>query len=515
MNQKSTTSTPLARLQRSTLNRLPDNLRLPRYDIDELGKGILHFGCGAFHRAHQAMATQRAIEAEGREGLRWGIASASMVRPNTPEALRPQQGLYSLVERSAERDHIEIIGALSEVIHAPSDEQGMAARLAEPETRIATLTITDRGYFLDPSTHRLDSQNEQIQADVGAERPATAIGSIVRGLQLTRDAGHTPPVIICCDNLTSNGRTLRQAVLDFAGLEDDSLVDWIERNVQFPNTMVDRIAPSITDKDIEAIDSLLGVHDAAPVVSEPFFDWVIEDFDGPRPKWEEAGARFVSDVEPFEIAKLRLLNGTHMLLAYIGALAGYNTIAESIGDPLIKRLTERFMRSEQGPTVPMSRLHRDQYIGNLLERFENPAIHHEVGRVGRNGSLKLATRLLEPMRYNLAERRDTPCTILAIAAWIRWFALLDKSGTAVRIDDPNKETIYNLCRVTRENPLLRAEVFLEYDEVFGEELPRQDKVLNELARAINNLHRYDLNEVMAATLDETILGKHYPDLLDS
>ncbi|MGJ8514043.1 mannitol dehydrogenase family protein [Carnimonas bestiolae] len=497
------------RLCRETLRKLPDNIRLPRYDVSRLKPGILHFGCGAFHRAHQALVTQRAIEAEGKEGMRWGIASASLVRTNTPDALRPQQGLYTLLERSAKGNHVEVVGSLAEVVHAPSDEKGMAARLADPETRIVTLTITDRGYFLDPSTHRLNVEDETIKEDVGQERPTTAIGSIVRGLELTRKAGHTPPVILCCDNLTSNGTTLRQAVLDFAALEDDGLSQWIEGNVQFPNTMVDRIAPSVTERDIEETDGILGVHDAAPVVAEPFLDWVIEDFDGPRPAWDKGGAKFVSDVEPYEIAKLRLLNGTHMLLAYIGSLAGYKTIAEAIADPLIKRLTERFMRSEQGPTVPVPHAQSEHYIDELLKRFENPAIHHEVGRVGRNGSLKLATRLLEPMRYNLAERRDTPCTILAIAAWIRGFSLLDTSGTAIRIDDPNKEEIYRLCRATRENPLLRAETFLEYDEVFGEGFPRQDKITGELAQALNNLHRYDLREVIAATLDETILGKRY------
>lgn len=498
------------RLSRNTLKRVPDTIRLPRYDVSRLGQGILHFGCGAFHRAHQALVTQRAIEAEGSEGLRWGIASAAMTRTNTPDALNPQQGLYTLLERSAERNHVEIVGSLAEVVHAPSDEKGMAARLADPQTKIVTLTITDRGYFLDPSTHRLDAEDESIRADIGAERPKTAIGSIVRGLELTRKAGHTPPVILCCDNLTSNGVTLKQAVLDFAALEDDGLSSWIKEHVQFPNTMVDRIAPSISDNDVREVDQLIGMHDAAPVVAEPFLDWVIEDFDGPRPKWEEGGAKFVTDVEPFEIAKLRLLNGTHMLLAYIGALAGYNTIAESIHDPLIKRLTERFMRSEQGPTVPMSHQHCEHYIDELLKRFENPAIHHEVGRVGRNGSLKLATRLLEPMRYNLVERRDTPCTILAIAAWIRWFSLLDTSGTAIRIEDPNKDEIYRLCRATRENPKLRAEVFMDYDEVFGQDFPRQEKVTGDLAHTINNLHRYDLREVMAATLDETILGRRWP-----
>lgn len=499
------------RLDRTCLSGLPAGIRRPRFDPAKLRSGILHLGCGAFHRAHQALVTQRAIEAEGDAGLRWGISSASLVRRTTPDALAPQQGLYTLIERSAEGCRAEVIGAISEVVHAPSDARGLAARLADPETRIVTLTVTDRGYFLDPASHRLDAGDPAIRADLGAARPATPIGALVRGLALTRDAGHVPPVILCCDNLTANGATLKQAVSDFAALEDDGLAAWIERNVQFPNTMVDRIAPSTGDSDRAEALGLLGVEDAAPVVAEPFLDWVIEEFDGPRPRWEEGGATFVSDVEPFEIAKLRLLNGTHMLLAYIGALAGYRTIAEAIQDPLIARLAERFMRSEQGPTVPVSRERRDHYIDGLISRLANPAIRHEVGRVGRNGSMKLATRLLEPMRYNLAERRDIPCTILAIAAWIRWFALVDTAGTAVSIQDPNKDEIRRLCRATRENPMLRAETFLDYDEVFGDALPRQEQVASQLAQAISDLHRYDIHEVIAAHLGETILGKRYPD----
>lgn len=498
----------------NNLAKLPGKIRLPRYDFRKLGKGILHYGCGAFHRGHQAWVTQRAIEVEGARGRRWGIASASLIRPDTPHALKAQNNFYTLLERSAEENEAEIIASLAEVIHAPSDNKGLAARLADPDTRIVTLTITDRGYFLDPTTHRLDPSDPAIKDDIGAERPATAIGSIVRGLQLTRQAGHTPPVILCCDNLTSNGATLKQAVLDFAALEDDQLSAWIESNVQFPNTMVDRIVPAVSDEDKNQVEKLLGVRDEAPVIAEPYFDWVIEDFDGPRPRWDEVGAKFVNDVEPFEIAKLRLLNGTHMLLAYVGALAGYQTIAETVGDPLIKRLAERFMRSEQGPTVPMPHWRVEAYIDDLLKRFANPAIHHGVGRVGRNGSLKLATRLLEPMRYNLAERRDTPCTILAIAAWIRWFALLDTGSAALPIDDPHREELRNLCRITRQNPKLRAEMFLEYDEVFGEKFPRQEKVISELAQAMHNQLHYPIRDVISATLEETILGRNYPDPMD-
>jgi fructuronate reductase len=476
-------------------------VRKPGFDPASLGRGILHLGCGAFHRGHQAIATQRAIEAEGANGRRWGIASASMTRRTTPDQLRPQDGLYTLIERSEAGLKAEIVGSLREVLHGPSDPRGLPARIADPETRIVTLTITAAGHLVEPSTGRLQVDHPDILHDLNqAERPRSAVGTIAYGLDRVRRQGGAPPVILSCDNVSANGRTLRQAVLDFAGLLDDKLAGWIAHNVRFPNTMVDRIVPATTDADRRDAARLLGLHDAAPVSVEPFLQWVIEEFDGPRPLWEEAGARFVTDVESFEVAKLRLLNGTHMLLAYLGALAGYKTIADTVADPLFRQFAEAFMLREQGPTVDFSPAERRAYVTQLLHRLRNPAIRHEVGRVGRDGSVKLATRLMRPLRENLMAGRNGSCTILGIAAWIRGFALRDTSGTQVHLIDPSKDQMKDLCEETGEDHALQAESFLRLEEVFGPELPNHDEVVAELAQALRDLHLHPVRDVVRSRL---------------
>lgn len=485
-----------SRLSHGSLARLPRGVRRPGYDPARLGRGILHLGCGAFHRGHQALATQRAIEAEGTAGLRWGIASASMRRPEAAALLAPQDGLYTLIERQRSGPRAEIIGSIREVLHAPSDRRGLPARIADPETRIVTLTVTAAGYLLHPATHRLDANHPDIRHDLGAPaRPRSAIGALAAGLARVRARGGRPPAILSCDNVAANGRTLRRAVADFAALHDDGLATWIEAAVPFPNSMVDRIVPVPDEADRADAHRLTGLEDAAALSAEPFLQWMIEDFSGDRPHWEAAGARFVPDVAPFEQAKLRLLNGTHMLLAYLGALADHDTIAETMADPQLRDLARDFMR-EQGATLAMPPAEREAYVETLLQRLGNPAIRHEVARIARNGSAKMATRMIAPMRENLEAGRATPGAVLAIAAWIRCFALRDTSGTTVQAIDPRREALRALCeRVGEDHPRLARE-FLAQDAIFGPELPRHDAVVRDLGRALRALHRHPLHEAV-------------------
>ncbi|WP_050763908.1 mannitol dehydrogenase family protein [Beijerinckia indica] len=360
-------------LSTAVLDTMPESVRRPGYDVTSLTSGILHLGCGAFHRAHQAVITQRAIEAEGEKGLSWGIASASLRRPTTPDALEPQDGLYTVLERDASGTKAEIVGSLSETFYAPTDERGLVDRLADPATKIVTLTVTAGGYSLEPSSGRLQADDPDIQSDLTAERPVTTIGTLMQGLDAVRKAGHVPPVILSCDNLGSNGDTVRQAVIDCAAMTDDKLASWIERSVQFPNTMVDRIVPVTTDEDLRTAQDVLGVLDAAPVSAEPYLQWVIEDFEGERPLWEAGGAEIVGSVAPWEATKLRLLNGTHMVLAYLGGLADHGTIAEVANDPLMVDFALRFMLNEQAPTLPSTAPDPYHYAKLLLKRWRNPA----------------------------------------------------------------------------------------------------------------------------------------------
>jgi len=488
-------------LSSAVLDMVPKSVRRPGFDVANLKSGILHLGCGAFHRAHQAVITQRAIEAEGKKGLSWGIASASLRRPTTPDALEQQDGLFTVLERDATGTKAEIVGSLSEAFYAPADERGLVSRLADPTTRIVTMTVTAGGYSLEPSSGRLLADDPEIQSDLSAERPVTTIGTLMQGLDAVRKAGQEPPVILSCDNLSANGDTVRQAVIDCAALKDDQLANWIERNVQFPNTMVDRIVPVTTEDDLRMAQDVLGVLDAAPVSAEPYLQWVIEDFEGERPLWEAGGAQIVSSVTPWEEAKLRMLNGTHMVLAYLGGLAGHATIAEVANDPLMVDFAMRFMLEEQAPTLSATAPDPSGYAKLLLQRWRNPALQHDVGRIGRNGSEKLAMRILDPLRENLKAGRPSPCAVLAIAAWIRWFALEDTSGTKVELNDPLAIELRDLCTTVGEDHTKLARAFLSIEEIFGPDIRDHEELVQELSRALSDLHHHDLRNVIASRLN--------------
>ncbi|WP_427979595.1 mannitol dehydrogenase family protein [Acidocella sp.] len=445
--------------------------------------------------------TQRAIEAEGRNALKWGIAAVSMTRPTVPNQLRPQDGLYTALERSAQGVKAEIIGTLNEIVHAPSDAVGLPRRIASPTTEIVTLTVTPTGYLLEPTTGRLQESHRDIQHDLRhPERPRSAVGAIAAGLAQIHAAGRKPPVFISCDNVSENGRTLQRAVANFAALRDDKLASWIESHVTFPGTMVDRIVPTLTHADHEDAERLTGLQDAAPVSMEPFAQWIIEDFQGARPRWDLAGARFVADARPFELAKLRLLNGTHMLLAYLGGLAGYKTIADTMSDPLFAAFAESFMLREQGMTLSMSPTELSGYVAQLTERLCNPAIRHDVSRIGRNGSTKMATRLVRPLRENLSAGRATPCAILTMAAWIRWFAPQGPKAPHLHVTDPRKDALSALFNETAADPLLQARRFLAQTEIFGPELPDHETIVQQLAASLEDLAKLPVREVLRRRL---------------
>lgn len=476
-----------ARLSRATLGALPAGVRRPRFDPAALRAGILHLGCGAFHRAHQAVFTGRAIEAEGEAGLRWGIVAASLRRPAMRDALSPQDGLYTVLERGPERSRAEVVGALHQVVFAP-DGAALARRIADPAIRIVTLTVTAPAYCLDPATGRLDPAHPDIRRDMLRGTPRSVPGILAAGLDAVRRAGGRPPVVLSCDNLPANGRTLRQAVLDCAALGDDRLAAWIGREVQFPSSMVDRIVPSATGADTADATALTGLLDMAPVPAEPFRQWVIEEFAGPRPLWEAAGAEFVPDVAPWEASKLRLLNGTHMAIAYLGALAGRNTVAEAVADPALARFALRFMLEEQMPTLPPSDHDIRAYAGQLLGRWRNPGIEHRLTRVGRNGSEKLQPRLLAAMRQNMAAGRPVDCTILAVAAWMLCAA--SRSRTCARMEDEREGRLLAVAEAAGGDAARLVDGMLRLEEVFGPDLVRCGAFRDGLVAAVGAIHAH-------------------------
>ncbi len=486
------------RLSRSALSSLPAAVYRPRFDPALLKSGILHLGCGSFHRAHQVAATQAAIHHAGDDGLRWGIVSATMRRPTLTDQLRQQDNCYTLLTREPDGTVASVMAAISEAVFAGADPGVLIGRIADPLIRIVTLTVTASGYHI-TAEGRLDPESDAIREDLSRPFPHTAPGILVAGLDLVRQRGGVPPVVLSCDNVAENGDTLRQVVMDYAALRgDDALSAWIGAHVVFPNTMVDRITPPFQEADVEDARRLLGgVDDAIPVSAEPWFQWIIQAFDGERPFWEaHPGTRFVRDVGVFERAKLQMLNGTHMILAYAGGLADLPTVAEAATDPALGAIATHFMRHEQSAGVALSDEDLDSYAAGLMTRFCNPGIAHDVERIGRNGSAKMAARVIAPMRENLEAGRPVTGAVLLIACWIRWFALHEQEALEIGLTDPRADVLRQICADARDDHRAQAEAFLAMEEVFGPPLPDHDGQVAAIADMLRRLTDGDVRAVL-------------------
>ncbi|RUR03052.1 mannitol dehydrogenase family protein [Labedella endophytica] len=405
------------RLSLATIGSLPAGAL--RVDPNRLAIGIVHLGVGAFHRAHQAAIVDETIEMTGDE--RWGISAVTMRSEQVVEQLAPQDGLYSVTERGAGAGPIRVIGAIREVLSAPREPEAVVARLADPAVAVVTLTVTEKGYRRDGRTGGLDLSDPGTVADLGGAAPTTTIGLLVRGLDRRRTTGAGPISVVCCDNLPENGVVVRRLVADFVdALGAADLGEWIASNATFPSTMVDRITPATTADDLADVADGLGLEDRGAVLAEPFRQWVVEDdFAGARPDWERAGVQMVSDVLPWESAKLRLLNATHSLLAYTGLALGIGTIAEAVSVPALRRAAERLQRDEVVPTlIAPEGLDARVYGDTILERFRNPALGHTTRQVGSDGSQKLAPRLADTITGCLAAGRSPRASALAVAGWM-------------------------------------------------------------------------------------------------
>ncbi|ARV17146.1 Polyol:NADP oxidoreductase [Curvibacter sp. AEP1-3] len=463
------------RLNDTTLAALPASVARPAYDRRALKTGIVHLGIGAFMRAHMAAATEAAIAAGD---LRWGITGVSLRQPDTRDALAPQDGLYTLAIRDAApqgqpRQRLQVIGAVLRMLVAPENPQEVLDAIAAPDTRIVSLTVTEKGYCHDPATGTLRLDHPDIVHDLAHPKtPRSAVGMLVYGLQLRHTLGHGPLTLMSLDNLPANGRVLRAAVLRFAEEIDSKLSLWIERLCCFPCSMVDRIVPKTTDADRAAVSAALVCADAWPVLGEPFFDWAIEDeFAADRPDWTLGGARFVPDAEPFEKLKLRMVNGTHSSLAYLGAMAGWQTVDKAIAQPTLHTHIEALMRDEIEPTLPaLPGLDVAAYRHNLLARYANPALAHRTHQIAMDGSQKLPQRLLGTLRDRLARELPVTRMALGLAAWMHFLRGVDEQGQTYRIDDPHAEA---LCTLYQQNlgkgvNTQSVDAMLAYAPVFGD-----------------------------------------------
>jgi fructuronate reductase len=399
--------------------------------------GIVHLGPGAFFKGFNAVFSQNAMQAAGGE---WGICAVSLRSARSRDDLMPQDMLYHSVTLGPDGMSAAVVECLSDVMVAPENPAAVLAQMARSETKIVSLTITEKGYCHAPATGRLRRDDLDIEHDlVTPDAPRTAIGFLVHALAKRRLNGDQPFTILSCDNLPDNGQLIRSVVLDFANLLDPELSEWIAQNGAFPSTMVDRITPATTEENILDVVTLTGFHDPACVLHEPFAQWVIEDtfVDDARPAWDLVGAELVQDVAPFEAMKLRCLNGSHSTLAYLGYLAGYETIAQTVADRRFSLLLDRLWQEEVVATVTAPQgVDVSAYCADLKRRFENPSIAHKTWQIAMDGSQKLPQRLLGTLGDNLAAGRSIEWVTLAVAAWMRYVGGVDEAGQAIDVRDP-------------------------------------------------------------------------------
>jgi fructuronate reductase len=455
---------------------------VPDYDPAATMPGIVHLGIGAFHRAHMAAYVDSLLA----NHPDWAIIGASLRRPDTRDALAPQDFLYTLAIRDASGTRARIIGAIRDVVDASADRTELIETMALPAIRIVSLTVTEKGYCSAPATGELDEAHPDIIHDVAhPDAPLSAPGIILAALKLRHARGLIPFTVMSCDNLPSNGKTAGRIVRRFAELTGDkALVDYVN-TVSFPSTMIDRIVPATTDADRKIVNDIIGLDDAWPIMTEPFTQWVIEDdFPAGRPPFEQAGAQLVEDVEPFELMKLRMLNGSHSTMAYLGYLSGHQYVSEAIADPGIHKLIHGLMTEEAIPTLPMPRADLEAYRDQLLARFANPALNHRTWQIAMDGTQKLPQRLLGTIRARIQSGQPYTRLALGVAAWMRYVTGIDEKGQLIDVKDPLSVRLRQLADAAHSNPEQLATNLLTVTEVFGTDLPEstafRDQVTNHL-----------------------------------
>ncbi|MDW4499675.1 mannitol dehydrogenase family protein [Sulfitobacter sp. D35] len=433
---------------------------------DAPAHGIVHLGLGAFFRAFGAVYIDELMKAQGGD---WGITGVSLKSPGTRDRLAQQGGVFTSVALGPDGRHRRVIGSVIDVRVAPEDPEAVLALMADKRTRLVTLTVTEKGYCHNPATGGIDPDHPDIRHDIETSLPKSAPGFIVRALARRREAGHAPFTVLSCDNLPDNGKLVRGVVTELARAIDPALAKWIIDEGRFPSTMVDRIVPATTADDIAKLTAETGVEDAAPVLHEPFRQWVIEDnfVDGTRPALEMVGVEMVRDVTPFEHMKLRMLNGTHSALAYLGYLAGHETIAETVADPVFSSFVKHLWAHEIIPALtPPQDTDLEDYAETLLARYENPAIRHRTWQIAMDGSQKLPQRILSTMAENHAAGRLSPGLTLAVAAWMRYVGGTDDTGAAIEVKDP----LANRLRALSDDagwPAAKVDALLGVHEIFA------------------------------------------------
>ncbi|MET7463089.1 mannitol dehydrogenase family protein [Nonomuraea sp. NPDC005501] len=477
----------LTTLTQDTLASLPGEVAVPSYDRSGLTAGIVHFGVGGFHRAHQAMYLDRLMnDGKARD---WAVCGVGVLPGDARmrDALAAQDGLYTLVLKHPDGTReARVIGSIVDYLFAPDDPRAVIERMADPAVRIVSLTVTEGGYNIDPVTGEFDPRTPAIRADAAPGAvPATVFGLVTEALRLRRERGIPPFTIMSCDNIQGNGDVAHRTFTAFARLADPALAAWIETEVAFPNSMVDRITPVTTDEERESVARLSGVRDAWPVVCEPFTQWVLEDrFTAGRPPFEEAGVQVVADVEPYELMKLRLLNAGHQALCYFGHLSGHRYVHEAARDPAIAAFVRGYMDAEATPTLrPVPGVDLDAYKSTLIERFSNPEVRDTIARLCAESSDRIPKWLLPVVREQLARGGEVTRSAAVVAAWARYAEGVDERGEPITVVDRLSDELTAIARSQRERPA----AFIENRALFGD-LADDKRFAEPYLRALESLH---------------------------
>ena len=460
---------------------------LPTYDRSKLIPRIVHLGFGAFHRAHQGVYADILASEHGSD---WGYIEVNLIGGEQQIAdLKKQDNLYTVAEMSADAWTARVVGVIKEALHAQVDGmETVLAKMCEPQIAIVSLTITEKGYCHSPATGQLMLDHPLIVNDLQhPQQPASAVGVVVEALARRKAAGLSAFSVMSCDNMPENGHVMRNVVCTYARHISNELADWIEQHVTFPSTMVDRIVPAVTADTLAKIEQLTGVSDPAGVACEPFRQWVIEDnFVAGRPAWEKAGAELVADVLPFEEMKLRMLNGSHSFLAYLGYLAGYQHINDCMDDDNYRRAAHALMLQEQAPTLKVQGVDLKNYADRLIERYSNPALRHRTWQIAMDGSQKLPQRMLDSIRWHLADRSRFDLLALGVAGWMRYVGGVDEQGNAIEVCDPLLAIIQNAVSSSEEGEA-RVQALLGIEAIFGKTLADNSEFISHVSRAYQQL----------------------------
>ncbi|MPQ67634.1 MULTISPECIES: mannitol dehydrogenase family protein [unclassified Pseudomonas] len=488
------------KLNKQNLHRLAPEVRLPLYNLADTRQGIVHIGVGGFHRAHQAYYTDALMNTG--EGLDWAICGAGLRSEDrrARDDLAGQDYLFTLFELGDSDDtEVRVIGAISDMLLAEDDRQALIDKLASAEIRIVSLTITEGGYCIDDSNGEFMTHLPQIQHDLShPEAPQTVFGFLCAALAKRRAAGIPAFTLMSCDNLPHNGAVARKALLAFAALRDADLHDWIATHVSFPNAMVDRITPMTSTAHRLQLHDEHAVDDAWPVVCEPFVQWVLEDkFVNGRPAWEKVGVQFTGDVTPYEEMKIKLLNGSHLALTYLGFLKGYRFVHETMNDPLFVKYMRAYMDLDVTPQLaPVPGIDLTEYKDTLVQRFSNQAIADQLERVCSDGSSKFPKFTVPTINRLIADGRETERAALVVAAWALYLKGVDENGTTYSIPDPRAE----FCQALVADDTLIVQRLFAVEEIFGTAIPQSAEFIAAFERCFNSLREVGVSKTLERLL---------------